>query len=58
MPLIEIKVFDDDFSDEQRAGIIEAVTDAPVSCGQPGDRVADRSRGSRCAARIGLGEQI
>ena len=25
MPLIEIKVFEDEFSDEQRAGIIEAV---------------------------------
>jgi 4-oxalocrotonate tautomerase len=31
MPLIEIKVFEDEFSDEQRAGIIEAVTDAMVS---------------------------
>lgn len=31
MPLIEIKVFEDEFSDEQRAGIIEAVTDATVS---------------------------
>ena len=27
MPLIEIKVFEDEFSDEQRTGIIEAVTD-------------------------------
>ena len=31
MPLIEIKVFEDEFSDEQRAGIIGAVTDALVS---------------------------
>jgi 4-oxalocrotonate tautomerase len=31
MPLIEIKVFEDEFSDEQRTGIIEAVTDTMVS---------------------------
>ena len=31
MPLIEIKVFEDEFSDEQRMGIIEAVTDAIVT---------------------------
>ena len=31
MPLIEIKVFEDEFSDEQRTGIIEAVTDAMVT---------------------------
>ena len=31
MPFIEIKVVEDVFSDEQRTGIIEAVTDAMVS---------------------------
>lgn len=31
MPLIEIKVFENEFSDEQRTGIIEAVTDTMVS---------------------------
>jgi 4-oxalocrotonate tautomerase len=31
MPLIEIKVFENEFSHQQRAGIIEAVTDAMVS---------------------------
>lgn len=31
MPLIEIKVFEDEFGDEQRTGIIEAVTDTMVS---------------------------
>ena len=31
MPLIEIKVFEDEFSDEQRTGIIEAVTDTMVT---------------------------
>ena len=31
MPLIEIKVFEDEFSHQQRAGIIGAVTDAMVS---------------------------
>ena len=31
MPLIEIKVVEDEFSDEQRTGIIEAVTDMMVS---------------------------
>ena len=31
MPLIEIKVFEDEFSDEQLTGIIGAVTDTMVS---------------------------
>ena len=31
MPLIEIKVFENEFSHEQHTGIIEAVTDAMVS---------------------------
>ena len=31
MPLIEIRVFEDEFSDEQRTGIIEAVTDTMVT---------------------------
>lgn len=31
MPLIEIKVIEDEFSDEQRTGIIEAITDTMVS---------------------------
>ena len=30
MPFIEIKVFEDEFSDEQRAGVIDAVTNAIV----------------------------
>jgi 4-oxalocrotonate tautomerase len=31
MPLIEIKVFEDEFSDEQHTDIIEAITDTMVS---------------------------
>ena len=31
MPLIQIKVFEDEFGDEERKAIIEAVTDAIVS---------------------------
>lgn len=31
MPLIEIKVFENEFSDEQRTGIIEAITATMVS---------------------------
>ena len=30
MPLIEIKVFEDEFTDDERAGVIHAVTDAIV----------------------------
>ena len=30
MPFIEIKVFEDEFSDDERAGVIDAVTDAIV----------------------------
>ncbi len=31
MPLIQIKVFEDEFGDEERKAIIEAVTDAIVN---------------------------
>jgi hypothetical protein len=47
MPLIEIKVFEDEFSDEQRTAIIEAVTDTMVSF--TGESVG-RTRGS-CSRR-------
>ena len=30
MPLIEIKIFEDEFSDDERADVIAAVTDAMV----------------------------
>jgi len=36
MPLIEIKVFEDEFNPDERTGVIEAVTDAMVKfTGEP-----------------------